>query len=153
MNRLIESVWNVYLIVTLSIKEIMTIQERTVLTQNTTLASDTLDVEEYLYEIVPISTWRRPDTVRRFLVRHPYLLELLPDAFRHVRRLFGADTPIELDITTDPEGTGPDVLFAYIVTSRPVDEALVLLNQLDEQWYLLQPVDVLEIFNFNLHFV
>jgi len=59
----------------------------------------------------------------------------------------------ELKIAKDPEGSGPECLFAHIMTSLLPDEALDLLDELDYQWFLSQPLKVLEIFNFNLHFI
>lgn len=99
------------------------------------------------------AAFRQPDRVRHFLKNHPVLVDLLPEAFEKARQIFGIETPIELEVISDPEGIGPETLFAYIVTSLPTDDALSLMDRLDDQWYLSQPLEILEVFNFNLHFI
>lgn len=106
-----------------------------------------------IHEVTTLATCRHPDQIRRFLKNHPVLLELLPEAFSHAWRVFGSETPLELEVVTDPEGAESKVLFAYMITSLAPAEALDLMDKLDYQWYLSQPSEILEIFSFNLHLV
>jgi len=60
---------------------------------------------------------------------------------------------VVLEVVSDPEVEDMDELFAYILTSFPVDEALARLAKLDEEWFLDQLDQVGGRFNFNLEFV
>lgn len=99
------------------------------------------------------STFRQPEPVRTFIKEHLVLLDTLPLALSVIRRIFGDRTPVEFDVTKDPEGVGPDSLFAYIISSLDPKDALILMDRLDSDWYLSQPASVLEIFNITLDFV
>jgi hypothetical protein len=60
---------------------------------------------------------------------------------------------VTLEVVSDPEVEGVEELFAYILTSLPVNEALARLHRLDEEWFLDQLDRVGGRFNFNLEFV
>jgi hypothetical protein len=70
-----------------------------------------------------------------------------------VQEHFGSGIPVVLEVVSDPEVEGWDQLFAYILTSLPVREALAQLNKLDKEWFLDQLDRVDGLFNFNLEFV
>jgi hypothetical protein len=53
----------------------------------------------------------------------------------------------------DPEVEGLDVLFGYISTDLPVEEALERLERFDEMWFLDAMPDIPARLNFNLRFV
>ena len=97
-----------------------------------------------------ISTFRRPAEVRRFLETHFFLFDLIPEALSRARRIFGPNTKVELEVVKDPEGDNPEILFAYIVTSLPVNDALGLIDKLDDEWFLDQSDKVQDTFNLNL---
>jgi hypothetical protein len=75
--------------------------------------------------------------VRRFLEAEPYLVPLLFEAYDEIRRLFGQNTGLALELTYDPDG-GPESgeLFALVQTSESVEEALAKLQRLDTEWWL-----------------
>jgi hypothetical protein len=99
-------------------------------------------------------TFRNAAAVRRFLLAHLSLIGVLVEAYSHLSKYFGPDPRVALEIVSDPEADdGRDQLFAYILTSLPVDEALVRLDRLDEEWFLDQLDQVGGLFNFNLEFV
>jgi len=91
--------------------------------------------------------------VRHFLCAYPQLVEVLLDAHVYLQKYFGTEPKVTLKVVGDPEVEGMDELFAYILTSLPVDEALARLNRLDEEWFLDQLDRVDGRFNFNLEFV
>ena len=107
----------------------------------------------HLCQIEEIYSLRDPTSVRRFLHTYPQLVEVLLDAHVYLQKYFGPDPQVILEVVSDPEVEGMDELFAYILTSLPVDEALARLDRLDEEWFLDQLDRVAGRFNFNLEFV
>jgi len=91
--------------------------------------------------------------VGRFLHTHPQLIEVLLEASVYLQKHFGPDPQVTLEVVSDPEVEGVEELFAYILTSLPVNEALARLHRLDEEWFLDQLDRVGGRFNFNLEFV
>lgn len=118
----------------------MDIDTPVVLSQNMTLAL------ERIYSL------RSAAAVRRFLHSYPELLEVLLEAHIHLRRCFGSDLRVTLEVVSDPEVEGLEELFAYIHTRLPVAEALARLDRLDDEWFLDQLDRVGGRFNFNLDF-
>ena len=113
-----------------------------------------LDVIEgqRLHRLEEIYSLRDAATVRRFLHACPQLVEVLLEARVHLQKYFGPDPQVTLEVISDPEAEGVDELFAYILTSLPVDEALARLDRLDEEWFLDQFDRIDGQFNFNLEF-
>jgi hypothetical protein len=107
----------------------------------------------YPHQLEEIYSLRDASVVRRFLYAHPQLIEFLLEAHVHLQKHFGPDPQVELAVVSDPEAEGEEQLFAYILTSLPVDEALARLDRLDEEWFLDQLDRVDGRFNFNLEFV
>jgi len=95
---------------------------------------------------------RSAAAVRRFLHSYPELLEVLLEAHIHLRRCFGSDLQVILEVVSDPEVEGLEELFAYIHTRLPVAEAMAQLDKLDEEWFLDQLDRVDGHLNFNLEF-
>jgi len=91
-------------------------------------------------------------TVRRFLQTYPSLLDVLIEAWPYLQKHFGPDPQVELQVTSEPEIGESQCLFAYIVTSLPVDDASERLDRLDQEWFLAQLDRVGEVLNFTLEF-
>jgi len=106
-----------------------------------------------LSRIEEIYSLRDPPTIRQFLRTYPQLIDVLLEAYDYLRKYFGPDLQVTLEVVSDPEVEGMDELFAYILTSLPVDEALARLDRLDKEWFLDQLDRVDGRFNFNLEFV
>ncbi len=105
-----------------------------------------------LHRLEEIYSLRDPATVWHFLRTYPQLIEVLLEAPVHLQKYFGPDPQVTLEVVSDPEVEGMDELFAYILTSLPVDEALARLDRLDEEWFLDQLDRIDGQFNFNLEF-
>lgn len=88
--------------------------------------------------------------VRGFLRSHPHLVDVILEAYPHVQKHFGSNPEVVLEVVTDPEAEGSELLFAYILTSLPTKEALDRLDRLDEDWFLDQFDRVGDLFGFNL---
>jgi hypothetical protein len=114
-----------------------------------------LDITESqrLHQIEEMYSLRHAATVRRFLHVYPHLIQVLLEAHVYLQKYFGPDPQVALEVVSDPEVEGLEELFAYILTSLPVDEALARLDKLDEEWFLDQLDRVDGRFNFNLEFV
>jgi len=107
----------------------------------------------YLHQLEEVYSLRDAAAVSGFLHAHPQIVEILLEAEAHLQKHFGPDSQIELAVVSDPEVEGEEQLFAYILTSLPVDEALARLDRFDEEWFLDQLDRTLGRLNFNLEFV
>jgi len=100
-----------------------------------------------------IYSFRDAAAVRRFLHTYPQIIDVLLEAHVYLQKYFGPDPQVVLEVVSDPEVEDMDELFAYILTSLPVDEALARLDKLDEEWFLDQLDRTNGLCNFNLEFV
>ncbi|MBC8254241.1 MAG: hypothetical protein H8E35_09430 [Ardenticatenia bacterium] len=91
-----------------------------------------------------------PAEVWRFLRSYPHLVNVILKAYPHVQKHFGPNPEVVLEVVSDPEAEGSELLFAYILTSLPTKEALDRLGRLDEEWFLDQLEQVGDLFSFNL---
>lgn len=78
---------------------------------------------------------REPDILVNFLREHSYLVEILLEGFFKIGDVFGPTPSLELELHIDPEENYEEV-FALIRTYQAPEEALRLLNKLDEEWFL-----------------
>jgi hypothetical protein len=93
-----------------------------------------------------------PSKVLHFVSTHPDLIPVLLEAHEVMKEHFPS-SEIMLKISPGREEAEEDQLFAYILTSYPVDEALAKLDAIDETWFLNRATQVKDRFNFNLAFV
>ena len=98
-------------------------------------------------------SFRDVAAVQAFLHANPELVELLCEAYGHLEKHFGPDPQVALAVISDPEGKGADQLFAYIVTSLEVEEAVARLDGFDMEWFLDQLGRAGGRLNFSLEFV
>lgn len=118
----------------------------------TTLTPEVVD-QAHLHKLEEIYSFRDAAEVRRFLVAHPYLIDILLEAQPYLGKYFGPDPDVVLEVVNDRETASWQQLFAYIQTSLSVDEALAQLDELDEAWFLDQTDRVDDLFNFDLDIV
>lgn len=83
-----------------------------------------------------IFVFRRARNVTEFLEEHPYLCPLLFEAYDRIQEHFGPRPQVTLEVVTDPEATDDRMLYAFIATRLPPEEALEKLDQFDEEWWL-----------------
>jgi hypothetical protein len=76
----------------------------------------------------------RPE-VKAFLKRHCFLITVLLNALAQIKSRFGQETQIALEVVHDPED-GDSKLFAFVLTSLSVSEALTMRDRMDEEWWL-----------------
>ena len=92
-------------------------------------------------ELSPRASWApgfdgaEDETVADFVRRHRQLEPLLQALRREVDARFDPQTPVLLELATDPE-EGDTTLFARIRTTWPIDEAMRRLDDLVDAWWL-----------------
>lgn len=91
--------------------------------------------------------------VMEYLDKHRVLQSVLVEAHEYLQRCFGPILDVELCLRPDPEVEGLDVLFGYISTDLPVEEALERLERFDEMWFLDAMPGTPARLNFNIRFV
>lgn len=109
-----------------------------------------LSIEE-LQEKYLISESEMPN-LRRFLENNAEIVPMVFEAYQQIKVYF-PNEEIRLEVTSDVEDNGCESLFAHILTTLSVEEAHQKLDDLDEEWYLDQSVEVQNLFNFDLRFV
>jgi len=73
--------------------------------------------------------------VIQFIKDHPFLLNTLLEAPRHIFSIFGKNVPLYLELHHDPEESW-DELFIVIKTGYSAEKAINLENRLVEEWFL-----------------
>ena len=73
--------------------------------------------------------------IAQFLMQQPFLLSLLVEASEEIEQIFEPDVRLFLELEEDPEEDF-DELFIVIQTDKEGEEALALLSELDETWFL-----------------
>jgi len=73
--------------------------------------------------------------VIQFINDHPFLLNILFEAPRHIFSIFGRNVPLYLELHHDPEESW-DELFIVIKTGYSAEKAINLENRLVEEWFL-----------------
>jgi len=91
--------------------------------------------EILLGQLDELYQFRNHDEVKDYLRRHDYVVNVLVEAPERIKSRFGRDTQVALEVITDPED-GDIKLFAFVLTPPPVEQALDLRDQLDEEWWL-----------------
>lgn len=87
--------------------------------------------------------------VLQFLQTYPDLIDFLLESYPYIEKYFGKHPKVILDVFTDPE-LATEQLLASIVTTLPVDEALMSLDKLDDEWILAHLDQIDNRINFHL---
>jgi uncharacterized protein YuzE len=74
--------------------------------------------------------------VLSYLIANPFLIGILLEAPGKVGGHFGPDTPLDLEIFTDPEDEDSQELFVLIHADLTPEQALQRLANLDREWWL-----------------
>ena len=93
-------------------------------------------------------TLRGTDTIICFLASHPDVAELLLEARAHLKRCFGKQIKVTLEVVQEYDAYR---MWAYIHTTSVAD-AMAQLDHLDESWFLDRIRQTGALFNFNLVF-
>jgi len=88
-----------------------------------------------LSQFYAFSDGHSKDEVIQFIKDHPFLLNTLLEAPRHILSIFGKDVLLYLELNIDHEEDF-EGLFIVIKTNLSPEESLNLLDRLDEAWWL-----------------
>jgi len=80
--------------------------------------------------------FRRPDEIADFLETHPFLVPLLLEARPVIARHFGAETPVVLEVSYDPEDNDLTQLVGFIETDLEPEAALARESRFWDDWWL-----------------
>lgn len=105
-----------------------------------------------LHQVGELYSFCNAVDIQRFLYTHSQLTEILVKAHTYLQKHFGPSPQVTLELVSDPETIGWEQLYAYILTSPPVDKALARLDRFDEEWFIGQLDRVDGLLNFNLEF-
>ena len=73
------------------------------------------------------------EKLQSFIIKNQ-LKNVLWEAVSHIRRIFGTDAQLYLELSDDPEGDFRE-LFIVIRANHKIDKALQLLARLDQEWF------------------
>jgi hypothetical protein len=73
--------------------------------------------------------------VEAFTRSHPGVVDLIEESSNEIRRIFGPDAGIVLDVPPDYEDEGVAHLYVRIVAPLEVDGALDRLDRFNEEWW------------------
>ena len=83
----------------------------------------------------PITNLRNHEMVEAFTRSQPGVANLIADSAYEIRRIFGPDAGIVLDVPPDYEDEGVAHLYVRILTPLEVDDALDRLERFNEEWW------------------
>ena len=91
--------------------------------------------------------------VAEFIEQTPIVIDSLFEAWQKINQYFSNQANAALEVFTDPDDSNDRRLFVLILTTLPSDEASSRLDQLDQQWWLSQPIDVKRVMNIDVEYV
>ncbi len=115
------------------------------------LPSSATEVESGLRAIQGAYVIPHMDETLRFLIEHPFLIDVVQEAADALRRTFGSAATLSLELFHDPETENTE-LFALVHINEPVTVALEKLQTFDEAWFLDQQSLIAELFNVDVAF-
>ena len=100
-----------------------------------------------------IYRFEQPLGVAEFLKAHPFLVNILLEAYPKVTAVFGEGVMATLRLLDEPDFPCESELFGVIQTDLPPEEALRRLNALDEEWWLEASPRARSRLNFTVEYV
>lgn len=104
--------------------------------KQTSGSSIVYDLEAKISYLRQLYTFRNQEEVLKFLQEHPFLVELLLEAYSHIKEHFGFRTPVFLEVVHDPEIINDSQLVAFIQTDLDPIRALEKLDRFDKDWWV-----------------
>lgn len=103
--------------------------------------------------LAAIYSFKNRNKVAEFLEINPHLTDVLIESRKQVVKHFGTQTKSAIEVFTDPDDGDDRKLFVLILTTLPSDEASSRLDQLDQEWWLTQPIEVKRVMNIDVEYV
>ena len=96
-------------------------------------------------------TFRHPDVIQEYLNSNELLHPILAEAVDKIEHFF-PEAFLFLEVISNPEEESDTHLVIFIKTNVPPTEAVEKLDQLDEEWFLNLPADIMKQLSINLEF-
>ncbi|MFA5646303.1 MAG: hypothetical protein WDA18_08120 [Candidatus Ratteibacteria bacterium] len=96
-------------------------------------------------------TFRHYDIVQEYLNSNKLLYPILTEAADKIKHFF-PESSLFLEVISNPEEESDTHLVLFIKTDLPPVEAIEKLDQLDEEWFLNFPADIMNNLSINLEF-
>lgn len=93
-------------------------------------------------------TFENPMDVKRFLLANKYLIEIIFEAHRQIKRMFGEEITLFLELHCDPE-EGWDELFIVIKSPYSAEKAVEFERKLFDEWFIHRIQDTKGKLNFT----
>lgn len=106
-----------------------------------------IDLLPYFFEVDGIRE------VKEYLVKSPFILNLLLEAHEEINLIFGLKTKMRIEVSESPDSDTLNKLFLYIIVDMDVDRATELLSRLDDKWWLLNAHRANHKMNLDLEFL
>ena len=98
-----------------------------------------------------IYTFRHYNIVQEYLNSNQLLYSILIEAANKIECFFPKSS-LFLEVISNPEEESDTHLVIFIKTNVPPTEAVEKLDQLDEEWFLNLPADIMKQLSINLEF-
>jgi len=79
--------------------------------------------------------FRQPKEVSQFLIKYPFLISLVQEAYGSIRKHF-PNSKLLLEVIADSEAIGEEQLVIFIETDLELDIASKNLDSFDDEWWL-----------------
>jgi hypothetical protein len=79
---------------------------------------------------------KNPELTAEFIGENLFLLDLLEEIPAQVRRFFGGETKLALEILSEPDFASSSEIFVLVFTKIGAKQARALMDEFDRQWWL-----------------
>lgn len=115
---------------------------------------DTLWLSPFTYqEQIPWLLYRNKPEVDCYLANHQEVSTFLRSAHSILQQYFGRNVQVTLEVIKYPDQDSTDDLVGWIQSRDDVRIGLEKLQNLEDDWFLKQPISIVSHFNFNLETV
>ena len=79
---------------------------------------------------------RNPTEVAAFLSRNKSLIDLLEEIPRKLRKFFGRNVKLAVELFAEPEMPASKEIFVLVITKKDAKEARAKMDEFDQKWWL-----------------
>ena len=79
---------------------------------------------------------RNPTEVAAFLCRNKSLIDLLEEIPRKLRKFFGRNVKLAVELFAEPEMPASKEIFVLVITKKDAKEARAKMDEFDQKWWL-----------------
>jgi len=78
---------------------------------------------------------RSAGAIEDFLLQHPGAADLIAESSVEIRRIFGPQAGLVLDVPPDYDDEGVTHMYVRILTSLDIEDALDCLDRFNDEWW------------------